>query len=80
MIEKYFIGFSDILEEGGLKIFNKILTLFNNENEDRQEYLNGKLKELNKTIFLVIDDLDRCDKEYQQKMFKVIRESMELVN
>ncbi len=47
---------------------------------DESKYLNSKLDELNKVVYLVIDDLDRCDVEYQSKMFKVIRESMELHN
>ena len=37
------------------------------------EYLKNKLKKLGKTIYIVIDDLDRCDADYQDRMFKVIR-------
>lgn len=84
LIEKYFVAFSGLLEESGFKIFNKFSSLFGIvKNENSKDYLNGKLNELsklNKTIYLIIDDLDRCDKEYQIKMFKVIRESTELVN
>lgn len=84
LIEKYFVAFSDLLEESGLKFFNKISSLFGIvKTEDSKDYLNGKLNELgklNKTIYLIIDDLDRCDKDYQIKMFNVIRESTELVN
>lgn len=84
LIEKYFVAFSGLLEESGFKIFNKFSRLFGIiKNENSKDYLNGKLNELsklNKTIYLIIDDLDRCDKDYQIKMFKVIRESTELVN
>lgn len=84
LIEKYFVAFSGLLEESGFKIFNKFSSLFGIvKNENSKDYLNGKLNELsklNKTIYLIIDDLDRCDKDYQIKMFKVIRESTELVN
>ncbi len=52
----------------------------NKQSLDESKYLNSKLDELNKVVYLVIDDLDRCDVEYQSKMFKVIRESMELHN
>ena len=84
LIEKYFVAFSGILEENGLKFFNKIANIFGVTKQDTsKEYINGKLSELSKldrTIYLIIDDLDRCDKDYQIKMFKVIRESTELVN
>lgn len=45
-----------------------------------KDYLNIKLSKLKTTIYIVIDDLDRCDEEYQNKMFKVIRESTDLIN
>lgn len=84
LIEKYFVAFSGLLEENGLKFFNKVSNLFGITKQDTsKEYINGKLSELsklNRTIYLIIDDLDRCDKDYQIKMFKVIRESTELVN
>lgn len=84
LIEKYFVAFSGLLEENGLKFFNKISNLFGITKQDiSKEYINRKLSELSKlkrTIYLIIDDLDRCDKDYQIKMFKVIRESTELVN
>lgn len=84
LIEKYFVAFSGIIEENGLKFFNKIANIFGVTKQDTsKEYINGKLSELSKldrTIYLIIDDLDRCDKDYQIKMFKVIRESTELVN
>lgn len=84
LIEKYFVAFSGLLEESGLKFFNKVSSLFGIvKTENSRDYLNGKLSDLskqNKTIYLIIDDLDRCDKDYQIKIFKVIRESTELVN
>ena len=81
LIEKYFLTFSQLLEETGIKFFSKIAnTLGGDKEEDSKEYLNSKLEELNKTIYLIVDDLDRCSKEYQDKMFKVIRESTELVH
>ena len=45
-----------------------------------KEFLNEKLRELDKTIYLIVDDLDRCTPEYQGRMFKALRESIELVN
>lgn len=83
MIEKYFFAFSGLLDETKLGFFNKITNVFtSNKSVNAKEYLNNRLKELknlNKTIYLIIDDLDRCDKDYQLKMFKVIRESTQLV-
>lgn len=81
LIEKYFLAFSDLLEDTALRPLKKIAGVVQNKkNADEREYLNSKLDELDKIIYLVIDDLDRCDGEYQKKMFKVIRESMELHN
>lgn len=81
LIEKYFLTFSGLLEETGIKFFNQIVNTFGgNKEEDSKEYLNSKLKDLNKTVYLIIDDLDRCSNDYQEKMFKVIRESTELIN
>lgn len=80
-IEKYFLAFSDIIEDTALKPLKKISTvLIRGKSFDDREYLNCKLDDLSKPIYLIIDDLDRCDSEYQAKMFKVIRESMELHN
>jgi len=81
LIEEYFEAFSGVLEKHiGLKFVDKIAGLCGiNRNVDSKEYLNKKLGELEGTVYLIIDDLDRCDAEYQDKMFKVIREStMEL--
>lgn len=81
LIEKYFLAFSGLLEENSLKFFNQITKILgNNKNCDSKEYLNSKLKKLDKTIFLIIDDLDRCSKKYQKRMFEVIRESTELIH
>ena len=79
VIEKYFMAFSGIMNDFGIDFLSQIVKLPGTEEEDR-EYLNGKLKKLNKMIYIVVDDLDRCGREYQEKMFKVIRESTELVN
>lgn len=80
-IEKYFLAFSDIMEDTALKPLKKISSvLIRGKSFDDREYLNCKLDDLSKPIYLIIDDLDRCDSEYQAKMFKVIRESMELHN
>lgn len=80
-IEKYFLAFSDLVEDTALKPLKRISSvLARGKNFDDREYLNCKLADLNKPIYLIIDDLDRCDSEYQAKMFKVIRESMELRN
>lgn len=81
LIEKYFIAFSDLLEDTALKPLKKVVgAMLNKKSLDESKYLNSKLDELNKVIYLIVDDLDRCDSEYQSKMFKVIRESMELHN
>ena len=81
LIENYFLAFSDLLEDTALKPFKKIASAaLNKQSSDEREYLNKKLDELDKVIYLIIDDLDRCDSEYQVKMFKVIWESMELHN
>lgn len=84
LIENYFAAFSDLLEESGLNFFNKVAKQFGIiKDDDSRDYLNGKLCELSrlgKTIYLIIDDLDRCDEGYRAKMFKVIRESTDLVN
>lgn len=81
LIEKYFVTFSGILDETGLKLFNIIKDLLGmNIKGDSKEYLNSKLSELSKTVYIIIDDLDRCNEEYQLKMFKIIRESTELIN
>lgn len=80
-IEKYFLAFSDLMEDTTLKPIKRISSvLIRGKNFDDREYLNCKLDDLNKPIYLIIDDLDRCDSEYQAKMFKVIRESTELHN
>lgn len=80
-IESYFLAFSDLMEDTALKPLKKISNvLMRGKNYDDREYLNCKLDDLSKPIYLIIDDLDRCDSEYQVKMFKVIRESMELHN
>lgn len=79
LIEKYFMAFSDFLGTKGIQFFRSVLGLVdNNTKVDLREYVNTKLEDLDKTIYLIVDDLDRCDKEYQDKMFKVIRESTDL--
>lgn len=81
LIEKYFLTFSDLLEDTALKPLKKIVgAVLNKKTADEREYLNSKLDELDRVIYLVIDDLDRCSDEYQEKMFKVIRESTKLHN
>ncbi len=83
LIENYFLAFAEVFNENGFKIWSKITNLIDNDSRKEQygkKYINKKLEELKKSIFLVIDDLDRCEKEYQDKMFKVIRESVELTN
>ncbi len=81
LIEGYFLAFTNMLEDKAFKPMKKLSTVFvGSKDIDDREYLNNKLDHLGKTIYLIIDDLDRCDHEYQIKMFKVIRESMELHN
>lgn len=79
-LEKYFSLFSQ--ETGSnIKIFTKLMEIFRKKQEKGGlEYLKNKLKKLGKTIYIVIDDLDRCDADYQDRMFKVIRESLNLNN
>lgn len=81
LIEKYFYAFSEMFDEAGLGVMDKIIDhLGISFNGDGKDYINSKLGKLNKTIYIIIDDLDRCSDDYQLKMFKVIRESTELVN
>ncbi len=77
LIEEYFGAFAGVLEEHAkLKFLDKIAKLCGmDKGASSKEYLNEKLEELEGTVYLIIDDLDRCDEEYQDKMFKVIRES-----
>ncbi len=82
-IERYFLTFSGLLDEAGLGLWGKISHMLGADcsgGVKSQNYINSKLKKLGKTIYLVIDDLDRCDKGYQMKMFQVIRESTNLTN
>lgn len=79
LIEKYFFAFSGLFKDTILVSVRKIMnTVFGGKEVDEKNYLNSKLDALGKMIYLIIDDLDRCDEEYQEKMFKVIRESMTL--
>lgn len=81
VIEKYFLAFAGVVSESKLKIYNGLSKIMKVDKEYcSKDYLNSKLSKLGTTIYLVIDDLDRCDEEYQDKMFKVIRESTDLVN
>lgn len=81
LIENYFMAFSELCEKEKFKFISHFPFVLSTDNvKDDINYLNKKLKELNKTIYLIIDDLDRCDKEYQKIMFKVIRESTNLKN
>lgn len=81
LIKQYFSAFSSMLKEGGLNIWNDILGIFTKETKiDKLEYLNNKLNDIGCTIYIIIDDLDRCSEEYQKKMFTVIRESTNLKN
>lgn len=82
IIDQYFQAFSGILEESGWKLLDKISPFFHmdNPNSDPKEYLNSKLTALKFTVYLIVDDLDRCSQEYKSKMFKVIRESTQLNN
>lgn len=81
LIEKYFLAFSDLLEDTALKPLKKLASAaLNKQSANEREYLNSKLDKLDKVIYLIIDDLDRCDAKYRAKMFGVIRESMELHN
>ncbi len=82
LIETYFMAFAGLLEETGFPFFNRLANAAQTAAGDEgKAYLNGRLQELEKTgktIYLVVDDLDRCEREYQLKMFKVIRESADL--
>lgn len=82
IIDRYFQAFSGMLDETNWKFFNKISSVFGTDtkNENTKKYLNRKLAALKSKIYLIVDDLDRCDKEYKEKMFKVIRESTQLTN
>lgn len=81
VVEKYFLAFSDLLEKKGLGFWKKFASSFvYNKVNDEKKYVNSMLEKLQGTIYIVIDDLDRCSKEYILKMFKVIRECTQLVH
>ncbi|MCH5250398.1 MAG: hypothetical protein J1E98_10710 [Lachnospiraceae bacterium] len=81
IIENYFLAFSDLLDNKGLGFWRKIASSFvYNKAVDEKKYVNSMLEKLQGTIYIVIDDLDRCSKEYILKMFKVIRECTQLVH
>lgn len=78
LVEKYFFSY---LKDSKLKVLNQfIINYVLKSDESDKEYINNKLGELNRTIYLVIDDLDRCRYNYQKKIFKVLRESTNLTN
>ena len=80
-IEKYFQAFSGMMDGFGMEVLSQMIKFPGASSEpERRKYLNDKLRELDKNVYLVIDDLDRCSREYQEIMFKVIRESTELTN
>lgn len=81
IIEQYFLTFSNYLQDGKFEFLNQIINSFE-KNCDKSDkvYINSKLSELKTTIFLVVDDLDRCTDDYQDKLFKVLRESTNLNN
>ncbi|MCH5342111.1 MAG: hypothetical protein J1E01_11655 [Acetatifactor sp.] len=81
IVEKYFLAFSDLLENKGWGFWKKITSNFEyNTVDDGKGYVNSMLTKLQGTIYIVVDDLDRCSHEYTIKMFKVIRECTQLVN
>ena len=60
----------------GMEVLSQVIKFPEAPSEaERRKYLNDKLRELDKNVYLVIDDLDRVqNREYQEIMFKVIRE------
>ena len=67
-IGKYFLAFSDLLEDTVLKPLKKVSrVLTRGKNLDDRDYLNTKLDELSKPIYIIIDDLDRCDSNINKK-------------
>lgn len=78
VIDEYFSAFSTLAEQAETGYIKSIFRRKNRNPIDEKSYLNEKLKELKKTIYIVIDDLDRCEDEHQDKAFKVIRECTEL--
>ena len=81
VIEKYFYAFSGVSDKIDIKGIRSIIDgVIMPERRNAKDYLNCKLGRLKKTIYLIIDDLDRCNQEYQEQMFKVIRESTDLKN
>ena len=83
LISKYFMAFASVIDKTG-KI-SDLLNVFDCESKlnydiTYRNYLNSKLRCLEKRIYIIIDDLDRCDDAYREKMFRIIRESTELEN
>ena len=64
LVEKYFFSY---LKESKLKVLNQfIINYVLKSDESDKEYINNKLGELNRTIYLIIDDLDRCKDDDQR--------------
>ncbi len=62
------MAFSDLLEDTVLKPLKKVSrVLTRGKNLDDRDYLNTKLDELSKPIYIIIDDLDRCDSNINKK-------------
>ncbi|KAB1437885.1 P-loop NTPase fold protein [Candidatus Galacturonibacter soehngenii] len=87
-IKKYFSSLGNLVGGAGYEFPSMIFKSITN-NDKKGYYENKEIlnKELNyfytsthKKIFIIIDDLDRCTKKFKEKMFGVIRESVELNN
>ena len=81
VIKKYFLAFSSYIGDKNSKFFDFLIDEFaSNVDVNSKEYIEKRLQKLNKPVYLVIDDLDRCRDVYQEKMFKILRECTNLNN
>lgn len=87
-IKKYFKNLIALIGESGSKVPSALVHSLFDENTvgyyESKELINQELNDFykvtEKRIFIIIDDLDRCKDEFKEKMFGVIRESVELNN
>lgn len=81
LIENYFISFENVIQNSKFNLLNLFIgNYIIKYNVTKKDYINNKLNELRKPGYLIIDDLDRCSEEYQEKAYKVLRESTNLDN
>lgn len=87
-IRKYFASLGNLIGEAGYEFPSNIIKSITDTEKKgyykNKDILNHDLVNFytstQKRIFIIIDDLDRCTENFKNKMFGVIRESVELKN